>query len=47
MYASDEDYCEGCLAAVDQQHLLECSVWRELRATNRVAGAASQNNPAV
>lgn len=31
MYATDDDYCEGCLAAVGQQHLAECSVWRELR----------------
>lgn len=26
-----EDYCEGCGAVVDQEHLSECSVWREHR----------------
>lgn len=31
IYASANDYCEGCGAAVDQQHLPECSVWKELR----------------
>jgi len=22
-----DDYCEGCLAVVDQEHLSDCSVW--------------------